>query len=230
MPLPKARNTDGGTTGAPYDAYDFSREFARSNFSSLNFFYSGDYYQGPHGVSINVFMIGTSGQPFNITTGVDTNGDTAFSERPAFATYLTKPGVIVTPLGAFDPNPAPGQEIIRRNFGRAPGFMSANMGIEKAFKFGKAIEQKAPTAAPKTTDANAPQKPQPKPPVQRPYTLAFSMYTTNIFNRTNKGVPVGNMASPYFLKSPSGSNNFTFGPGGGSGGNRIIQLRVRFSF
>jgi len=196
----------------------------------LSFIYGGGYYQAPHGISINLFMVGSSGQPFNITTGRDTNGDTAFSERPAFADDLSKPGVVVTPLGAFDPNPTPGQQIIPRNFGRAPGFFSVNMGVEKIFKFGKAIEPKTPPAPPKTTDAAAPATPQPKPPVQRPYTLGFSIYASNLFNRTNKGAPVGNMASPYFLKSPSGSNNFVFGPGGGSGGNRLVSLRVRFNF
>src|SRR5436190_5317444 len=228
--LSKSRNTDSGTSGSPFDAYDLSQEYARTNFGQLNFFYGGGYYQAPFGISLNLFTIATSGAPFNITTGRDTNGDTSFSERPAFATDLTKPGVVVTPLGAFDPNPSPGQQIIPRNFGRGPGFMSANLGVEKIFKLGKAIEPKMPPSSPKTTDANAPQTPQPKPPVQRPYTLGISMYASNIFNRTNKDVPVGNMASPYFLKSPGGSNNFVFGPGGGSGGNRLIQLRLRFNF
>ena len=68
------------------------------------------------------------------------------------------------------------------------------------------------------------------PVVQRPYALAFSVNAANVFNRTNKGLPVGNMSSPFFLKSPSGSNSFFFGPGGGSGGNRVISLRVRLSF
>jgi hypothetical protein len=229
--LGKQRNTDSGNSGSPFDAFDFTHEWSRSNFSTLSFVYAGGYYQAPHGVSVNLFMIANSGQPFNITTDRDTNGDTVFSERPAFATDLTKPGVVVTPLGAFDPNPILGQQIVPRNFGRGPGFISVNLGLEKVFKFGKAIEPKAPPAPPKTTDAAAtPQKPQSKPPVQRPYMLGFSIYTTNLFNRTNKGVPVGNMASPYFLKSASGSNNFVFGPGGGSGGNRLITLRVRFSF
>ena len=228
--ISKTRNTDSGTSGSPFDAYDFSHEFARSSFSALSFFYGGGYYEAPHGISLNLFMIANSGSPFNITTGRDTNGDTAFSERPAFATDLTKAGVVVTPLGAFDPNPAPGQQIIPRNFGRGSAFISVNMGVEKIFKFGRAIEPKTPPGPPQTTNASAPQAPQPKPPIQRPYTVGFSMYTTNLFNRTNKGTPVGNMASPYFLKSPGGSNNFTFGPGGGSGGNRMVLLRVRFSF
>jgi len=228
--LGEQRNLDSGTSGSPFDAFDFSNEWARSSFSALSFFYGGGYYEAPHGINLNLFMIGSSGQPFNITTGRDTNGDTAFSERPAFATDLTKPGVVVTPPGAFDPNPIPGQQIIPRNFGRGPAYFSANLSMEKIFKFGKAMEPKTPTTPPKTTDGSATSKPQPKPPLQRPYSLGFSVYVTNLFNRTNKGTPTGNMASPYFLKSASGSNMFSFGPGGGSGGNRLISLGARFSF
>jgi hypothetical protein len=230
--LSKSRSTDGGQSGSPFDAYDFSNEFARGNFSTLNFVYGGGSYTGPAGISLNMFLIGNSGQSFNITTGRDTNGDTSFSERPAFATDLNEPGVVVTPLGAFDPTPSPGQTIIPRNFGRAPGYFSLNINAGKTFKFGKAIEPKAPPpGGPSTTPATgADQKPPDKPPIQRPYALSFSVNVTNVFNRTNNGVPVGNMASPFFLQSPSGSNQFFFGPGGGSAGNRVISLRVRISF
>jgi hypothetical protein len=229
--LNKGRATDSGQSGSPFDAYDFSHEYARGNFSSLSFMYGGGSYSGPHNINLNMFMIANSGYPFNITTGRDTNGDTYFSERPAFATDLNEPGVIVTPLGAFDPTPSAVQTIIPRNFGRGPGFVSVNISMSKTFKFGKAIEPKAPPpGAPKTTDATKDQKPPAKQPVQRPYSLTFSVNTFNILNRTNRGNPVGNMSSPFFLKSPSGSNNFSFGPGAGSGGNRLITLRVRFSF
>ena len=229
--LGKSRSTEGGQSGSPFDAYDFSHEFARGPFSSLSFMYGGGNYTAPGGINLNMFMVANSGYPFNITTGRDTNGDTYFTERPAFATDLNEPGVIVTPLGAFDPTPSPGQTIIPRNFGRGPAFVSVNMGMGKSFKFGKAIEPPAPPpGAAKTTDATKDQKPPAKQPVQRPYAITFSVNATNVFNRTNKGNPVGNMSSPFFLKSPSGSNNFSFGPGGGSGGNRVINLRVRFSF
>jgi hypothetical protein len=233
--LNKARNTDSGATGSPFDAYDFSREWARTPWGTLSFMYGGGSYQAPHGFSINTFMLASSGQPFNITTGEDTNGDTLFTERPAFATDLNKPGVVITPLGAFDPNPTPGQTIIPRNFGRGPGFVNVSVNLAKVFKFGPAIEPKTPppAGAPKTTDAGAaqtPPSPPAKQPVQRPYSLTFSASINNFFNRNNQGVPVGNMASPYFLKSASGSNNFFFGPGGGSGGNRTVTLRVRLSF
>ena len=230
--LSKWRNTDNGNSGSPFDAYDFSQEFARGPWSSLNFVHWGGSYTAPGGLSLNMFLVGSTGYPFNITTGRDTNGDTFFSERPAFATDLNEPGVVITPLGAFDPTPSPGQTIIPRNFGRGPGFLSVNLGVARTIKFGKAIEPKTPPPAgtPRTTTAGSDQKPPAKPPIERPYAITFSMYANNLFNRTNKGTPVGNMTSPFFLQSPSGSNNFIFGPGGGTGGNRIISLRVRLSF
>lgn len=230
--LSKARNTDQGASGSPFDAYDFSQEWSRTPWGSLNFMYGGSSYRAPHGFSVNTFMLASSGQPFNITTGQDTNGDTLFTERPAFATDLNKPGVVVTPLGAFDPNPEPGQRIIPRNIGRGPGFVIVTLNLAKVFKFGPAIEAKSPPPAgtPRTTEAGAAQTPPPKPPVQRPYSLTFSIGINNLFNRNNQGLPVGNMSSPYFLQSASGSNNFFFGPGGGTGGNRTVTLRTRFSF
>lgn len=229
--LNKARSTDGGTSGAPFDAYDFSHEYARGQFSVLNFVYGGGSYTAPGRIALNMFLAGNTGSSFNITTGRDTNGDTFFSERPAFATDLNEPGVVITPLGAFDPTPSPGQQIIPRNFGRAPGFLSVNLSVSRTFKFGRAIEPKTPPpGAERTTTATADQKPPQKLPVQRPYSLSFFVNAGNIFNRTNRGAPVGNMSSPFFLQTPSGSNTFFFGPGAGSGGNRTITLRVRISF
>jgi hypothetical protein len=230
--LGKSRSTDSGQSGSPFDAYDFSNEFARGNYSSLSFVYGGGSYTAPGGINLNMFLIGSSGPPFNITTGRDTNGDTSFSERPAFATDLNEPGVVITPLGALDPTPSPGQTIIPRNLGRAPAFLSVNMSVGRAFKFGKAIEPKSPPpGGPSTTPATGGDaKPPAKPQIQRPYQIYFSINANNIFNRTNKSVPVGNMSSPFFLQSPAGSNQFSFGPSGGSAGNRIISLRMRISF
>ena len=117
--LGKSRSTDNGTSGSSFNPYDFSNEWGRTNFNARHFFYASGGYQARHGFNVNTFVVANSGRPFNIITGRDTNGDTFFSERPAFATDLNKPGVIVTPLGAFDPNPVAGQRIIPRNFGRA---------------------------------------------------------------------------------------------------------------
>ena len=231
--LNRTHSTDNGTSGSPFDPYDFSQEWGRAPYDIRHRFFGGASYQTRSGFNVNTFIVASSGAPFNITTGHDTNGDTFFTERPAFATDLNKPGIIITPLGAFDPNPVAGQQIIPRNFGRGPGFLSVNFGVGKTIKFGKAIPAKTPPAAANAgvvTPAGS-QKPPAKPQIQRPYALAFSIYASNALNHTNRGSPVGNMASPYFLKTNGPSNTFFFGPdGGGSGGNRQITLRVRLSF
>ena len=148
----------------------------------------------------------------------------------------------MTPYGALDPNPAPGQQIIPRNFAQGPTFLSVNFGASKTIKFGKAIPPKAPpaaaTGAAPTVSATAPtpaagaQTTPAKPPVQRPYTLVFGIYVSNALNSNNRSTPVGNMTSPFFLKSTSTAGFFFFGPGGGggAGGNRQVTMRVRLSF
>jgi hypothetical protein len=228
----KSRNTDSGTSGSSFDPYDFGGEWGRSPFDVRHFFVVGGYYVAPHGFSINAFALGNSGSPFNITIGRDPNGDTFFSERPAFATNPAKPGVIQTPMGMLDPNPSPGQTIIPRNFGQGPGYLTANVGLSKNFQFGKAIPPKDAAPAVVQSNVKGPESknPSPKPPVARPYQLNFSIYATNVLNHTNPANPIGNIASPYFLKSTASSQAFVFGPGGGSGGNRQISLTVRLAF
>jgi hypothetical protein len=230
----KTNSDDGGVSGSPFDAYDFSNEWGRANFDTRHFLWANSSYQLPLGISVNTFIVANSGNPFNITTGRDTNGDTFFVERPAFATDLSKPGVIITPLGAFDPNPVPGQQIIPRNFGEGENFLSVSMGLSRTIRFGPAIAPAATATPPSTVPATtaAGQKPAAKPAIRRPYQLQLSLNVSNLLNRANKGNPIGNMSSPSFLKSVGGSNTFFFGPGGagGPGGNRQITLRVRLSF
>jgi hypothetical protein len=237
--LGKTNSLDTGSSGSPLDAYDFSNEWSRGNYDVRHRFYTGLNWQNKKGWSLNSFIVGSTGTPFNITTGHDTNGDNAFSERPAFATDLNKPGVIVTPYGALDPNPVAGQKIIPRNIGQGPAFFLVSGGASKTWKFGKAIPPKSPPAmagavvstATAAAPAAANAKPPAAPPVQRPYSFTFSVYANNLLNRNNRGNPVGNMSSPYFLRTTSSSNQFFFGPGGGGpAGNRNISVRMRLAF
>jgi Carboxypeptidase regulatory-like domain/TonB dependent receptor len=235
----KSLGLDSGTSGSPFDAYDFSNEWGRTPYDVRHRFFGGASYSTKSGWNLNTFIVANTGSPFNITTGHDTNGDTFFTERPAFATDLNKSGVIVTPYGALDPNPVPGEKIIPRNFAQGPGSFVVTFGASRSIKFGRAIPPKGPppganaTVATTTTAAGAPAnaKPPAKPLVQRPYQIVFGAYVNNLLNRNNQGGLVGNMASPYFLKSTNSSGGgFFFGPGGGSGGNRQVVLRMRLSF
>ncbi len=231
----KISNLDNGFSGSPIDAYDYTNEWGRASYDVRHRFYTGLNWQNKSGWGFSSFIVGSTGAPFNITTGHDTNGDNSFSERPAFATDLNKPGVIVTPYGALDPNPVAGQQIIPRNFGQGPGFFSVSAGASKTWKFGKAIPPPSPPAMAGVVVAAAPPpagaKPPAKPPIQRPYSLTFSVYASNLLNRNNRSNPVGNMSSPYFLQTTSSSGISFFTPsGGGSGSNRNITMRLRLGF
>src|SRR6266404_2091462 len=128
-------DSEGAGTFAA-NPFDFSTEYGRSSGDIRHRFTLFGNYRAPWGISLSPFLIIASGAPFNITIGRDLNGDTLFTERPAFASDLTKPGVIVTKFGTFDPNPGPGSQIIPRNFGNGPGSLIANLRVSKTFGFG----------------------------------------------------------------------------------------------
>lgn len=142
--LSKTTNDTDGQGGSlfPANSYDLSGEFGRAAFDVRHrFTFAGTLNLPWKQVSLNPFIIVTSGAPFNITTGQDTNGDRLFTERPAFA----PPGVdcnnpaaniICTPYGNFNVRPLPGEALIPRNFGQGPGFFSINMRISKTWNFG----------------------------------------------------------------------------------------------
>jgi Carboxypeptidase regulatory-like domain len=132
----KANSDTDGTGSFPANSYDLSGEYGRASNDIRHRLTVVGTYRGPWGLSFNPFVIITSGAPFNITIGRDLNGDTLFIERPAFANDLTKPGVVITRFGAFDPNPTLGAVIIPRNYGQGPGSLNANLRISKTFGFG----------------------------------------------------------------------------------------------
>jgi len=227
----------------PADSYDVSNEYSRVGFiPSANFFVGGTMILPKLKLNFNPFIIYSTGRPFNIITGRDTNGDGLFTERPAFATAQTDPADLrKTRLGDFDLNPAPGQALIPRNYGMGPGFLSVNLGISRAFMFGNVPAPPAPTnvapggakpAAGATAAASpAGAKPSSGPTLEKRYTLTFSVNIQNLLNNTNLSNPIGNLSSPRFGESTSTANSFGFGPGGSAGaGNRRIQLQVRFGF
>jgi hypothetical protein len=184
-------------------------------------------------------VLAFSGRPFNITTGRDANGDTVFNERPAFATDLSKPGVVVTEFGAFDPNPEPGQRLVPRNFGNGPAFFAVTLTASKTFNFGDMPDARnaapaaaARPAAPATGGAAQPARPAQAParPAPKRFGLTLGLRVQNLFNRTNAAAPVGNISSPLFGLSTASSGAFGFGGGNPAASNRRVEAQLRFTF
>ena len=203
--LSKESNDADGPFGFPMNSYDVRADYG-SDLGDIHAFSNiGFTYTAPWGLTFNSLIRMSSSNRFNITTGRDTNGDGVFTERPAFATDLGKPGVVVTRFGALDPNPGPGHQIIPRNFGHGPTFFQVNLRAAKTFRFNlfSGATDKSGKAA--------------KPEAKR-FGLTVSVSGQNIFNNTNFGSFIGNLNSPLF-----GQANAT------ASTPRRFDLQVRFS-
>jgi hypothetical protein len=139
-----SRNDTDGQGGSlfPANSYDLSGEFGRAAFDVRHrLTFAGTLNLPWWQVSLNPFIVASSGRPFNITTGQDTNGDRLFTERPSFApegVNCNQPvaTIVCTKFGNFNLRPAVGEALIPRNFGESPGFISVNMRISKTWNFG----------------------------------------------------------------------------------------------
>ena len=215
-------NTDG-PYDFPADSFDTSGEFGYGINDVHASTFIGSNISLPWKITMSGFIRATTGNRFNIITGRDTNGDAVFTERPAFASDLTKPGVVVSNFGAFDPNPEPGQEIIPRNYGRGPSFFNVNLRFGRTFSFGTARgNSSSAVAGAPTPQQRGPTAPSTSPgPGQdvAPYSLTLSFQVQNLLNHPNSGPYIGNLRSPLF-----GQSNTLASP------PRRIDFNVRFSF
>jgi hypothetical protein len=247
-------DTDGLDTSFAPNPYDLRGEYGRGGFDLRHrFSFVGTWTTPWWGLTLSPFILATSGAPFNIITGEDTNLDGVAIERPAFAPAVvacsgpTKPANIVcTRQGNFNVRPAAGEALIPRNYGHSPGYFNVNLTVSKTLTFGSIPSPKSQAKASqnaagpaKGTSAAAPAKAGAATSAgaggankeAKRYTMQISLSFNNLFNHANLRPLEGNLSSPYFGES-LGLNGFAgFGtPTGAGGGNRRIVGRIRLSF
>jgi hypothetical protein len=157
--LSKTMNdTDGQGAGSlfPRDSYNLDGEWARGGFDVRHRFSVFGTYNNPKlwKLIFSPFIVASSAPPFNITTGIDSNLDRIFTDRPSFAganANCNAPFIKCTPFGNFNLVPALGESIIPRNYGHATGSFTANLRISRSFGFGDV--HKASAATQKTGSA-----------------------------------------------------------------------------
>ena len=262
--LSKTTNDSDGQGSAlfPMNSYDLSGEFGRAGFDiRQRFTIFGTVNLPWWKLVLNPFIVANTGPGFNITTGQDRNLDRQFNERPSFAAADAPCSLTIkcTRFGKFNINPLPGEPIIPRNYGQAPGAFVVNLRVSRAFAFGVINRNNAAAARPAGQTAAAPAGgpggpggpavggggggartaaggPGPQgggaAPTEKRYNLNVSISFQNLFNRVNLGPPVGNLASPSFGESVGLGGAFGgFGGGGSTGaGNRRIYAQVRLNF
>jgi carboxypeptidase family protein len=214
--LTKAMGDTEGVRTTPAESYDLSSEYGDSLFDARHTLSAGGTYEGPFGLKFSPLIFASSSRPFNITTGIDINEDSTFSDRPGLAATETVGNVRVTPFGVFDLSPT-AQAPIPRNFARGARYFIVHVNVSRTFAFGTIRKSSSGTSAAAAADNK--------------YKLSLGVRIVNLFNNVNLDLPTGNLSSPFFGQPTSTSGGF--GPasiGNPSAGNRRIEAQLRFDF
>jgi hypothetical protein len=247
-------DTDGAGSFPAY-SYDLTGEYGRSSGDIRHSFVLGGNLNMPWGVSLSPFIQAQSGRPFNIIRGVDTNGDSLFTERPTFAELGARCSALGITASYCDVAGQDPNAIIPRNYGQAPSYFSVNLRLAKNFGFGKSIDSGRAAGQGGRGGrrggggfggiGGGGDRGGNRggggfgggffggTDTRKPYNLNVGLNFTNLFNNVNFGAPVGNLASSRFGQSVSTYAGFGgFGNFGGGNGtaNRRIELQMRFSW
>ncbi len=182
-------NNNTGWMNSPSNSYDINADYGRAIFDRRHNFNAIGTIQALLGLQFSPALVMSSGAPYDLTIGSDLNGDSLTTDRPAFATDLTRPSVVFTPFGAFDTNPMPGQTIVPRNYLVGTGMWNLSARLGRTFALGR---KAAPVSGAVSSEAP-----------DRRLKLNFNIDVNNVFNHLSRAGYVGNLSSPLFGQSTS---------------------------
>ncbi|MCU1269615.1 MAG: Cna B-type protein [Acidobacteriaceae bacterium] len=236
--------SSGTTSAASFlsNQYDPMADYGRAAFDVRHRAFIGGNVSLPYAFALSPFVVINSGQPYNLTTGQDNNGDSIFNDRPWFGS--SSANVVCNSKADFSAASA--------NFGQAPvnyctgpANATLNLRLSKTISFGR--ETKGSSSGGGRGDggyggprggrggglgpgglsgAGGANPIGSGSSTNRRYSLTFSMSARNLLNTFNPGPPVGNLSSPFFGQSI----NIAGGPFASASANRRVDLQVRFSF
>ena len=214
--------------GLPADPYNLRAEWGPSSYGDLRHRAAGGVTVPlPSKFSVSMFLLANSGQPYNITTGLDPNGTGFPAARPALDP-LAAPSACQSPnlkyeigFGCFNLNPGPGLPVIGRNSARGPLAVNHALRVSRTWTFGPEGNAAAPAGGGHGGG----------PPSGRKYSVVLSASTLNALNHSNFATPNGDLSSPYFGQYRSLGGLAVMSHGGApSTYNRKIDLQLRFTF
>lgn len=145
--LSKTTNDTDGGGGFPVNSYDLAGEYGRGSGDVRHRFNLFGTITSPWwNLIFSPFVTATTGAPFNITTGRDTNLDRIANERPTFAVLSAYCAVNPTRCNGIELNGNTSNDIIPRNFGNSPGQVSVTLRISRTFGFGGEANRRAANA------------------------------------------------------------------------------------
>ncbi len=236
-------DTDGANSTPAY-TYDLTGEFGRSSQDVRHSFFLFGNVTLPWNVSLSPIINISSGSPFNITRGVDANGDGFLNERPTFGQLLNRCNELGLKNSFCDITGNDPTSIVPRNYGQGPSSFTVSMRFSKNFGFGTSAAARAASGGGAGQNVMIGGGPGGGRggmgrmggggfggEGRKPYNLNIGVFVNNLFNTVNFNNPSGTLTNSRFGQSTS-SRSGGFGPfgGGSSGPNRRIELNMRFSW
>ncbi len=245
-------DTTGNSAGVAMNPYNFLESYGRAAFDVRNRLFLAGTWNVTHGISVNPFLVTSSGAPFSVTMGEDLFGTGVFNARPAFAAAgASGPNIKATALGTFNIAPQANEALIPVNDFTAPGQLTLNLRLSKTFSFGKEVARQGSSGAGGGGGGGFGGGGRggggfggggfggrgmgggrggafggAGNAAPRRYSLTFSAYARNVLNNVNPGTPIAVIGSPKFDQSNSLGGVF----GGGGAANRRIDFQMVFSF
>ena len=135
---------NSNTNGIPTSNTNTHVDYGRAAFNTRSYAVFGGSWSAPFKLSASPYLIIRSGQPYNINTGTDVNGDSQFNDRPAFASgssaNCTTASTFTTPVQGASYNQVP------INYCTGPSNFSFNLRVGRTFGFGPKLEGPAGAA------------------------------------------------------------------------------------
>jgi hypothetical protein len=235
--------SSGTTSEASFvsNQYDPLADYGRAAFDVRHRIFLGGNFSLPYSFSLSPFAIINSGQPYNLTTGQDNNGDSIFNDRPWFSSNGNN--AICTSRASFSTEEIEAARV-PVNDCTGPSDVTLNLRLSKTIGFGR--ETKGGSGGGGDRGYGGPRGGRGGglgpgglsgaggsgpfggrgSGTNRRYNLTFSISARNLLNTFNPGPPVGNLSSRFFGQSI----NIAGGPFASASANRRIDLQVRFSF
>jgi len=183
---------DGNWMATPSNPYNFQQDYGRAGYDRRHQLNMVGSIQLPYHLQLSPMLVAASGAPYDLTIGQDLNGDSFGTDRPAFATDLSRPSVVFTKFGAFDTNPMPGQTIVPHNYLMGAGMWDVNARLGRTFTLGRKSPVAAATPAAAGSGAGSSSNSEGR------FKLNFNVDVNNVFNHLNPGGYVGDLSSPLF--------------------------------
>lgn len=123
--------SDGGTgTSSPQSSYSDRGESSRADWLRSDTVGIVGNLNLPYALELSGQFDASAGQPYNITTGTDNNGDGNFNDRPAYASEPGQ-GVYSTRFGLLTTNTVNGN--VPRDLGTMPATTHLDMNLKRSF-------------------------------------------------------------------------------------------------